>query len=107
MMNNSLKRIAAIAKPLLRIGLGLGLLAGLIWMNWARIAEIQAQQIRWAFFALALVINLAAILITLVRWYLLVVAQGLSFRLRDSMRIGFIGFLFSQVIPGAVSGDLV
>src|SRR5262249_47444114 len=29
------------------------------------------------------------------------------FRLRDSSRIGFIGLLFSQVIPGAVSGDVV
>jgi uncharacterized protein (TIRG00374 family) len=46
-------------------------------------------------------------LVTFLRWYLLVVTQGLRFRVRDSLRIGFIGFLFSQVIPGAVSGDLV
>src|SRR5262245_45137079 len=94
-------RFTPYIKASLRLGLGLGLLACLLWFNRASIAQLFQQQIRWEFFLAGLVITFAAILVTILRWYLLVIAQGLSFRLRDSMRIGFIGFLFSQVIPGA------
>jgi hypothetical protein len=76
-------------------------------MNRRNIAQLQSQEIRWGFLLAGLVITLGAMLITFFRWYLLVVAQELPFRIRDSLRIGFIGFLFSQIIPGAVSGDLV
>jgi uncharacterized protein (TIRG00374 family) len=100
-------RILQFLKNFSRLGLGLGLLAALVWINRAQIAQLPEQQIQWGFIAAGLIITLAAMLITFVRWYWLVRAQGLDFRIRDSLRIGFIGFLFSQVIPGAVSGDLV
>jgi hypothetical protein len=107
MTTNPTNRIVLIAKPLIRIGLGLGLLAWLLWWNRATLAQLQTQQIRWGFVFAGLLITVAGTLLTFVRWYLLVLAQGLPFRLRDCLRIGFIGFSFSQVIPGAVSGDLV
>ena len=52
-------------------------------------------------------VYLAALLLTFVRWFLLVRAQGTPFRLRDAVWLGFIGNLFNLVIPGAVGGDLV
>jgi hypothetical protein len=107
MMNNTTPRWQTWIKAGFRVGVGLGLLAAMIWFNREKFAELRAQPLRWSVLALAAVIALAAILLTFFRWYLLVVAQGLPFRIRDSLRIGFIGFLFSQVIPGAVSGDLV
>jgi len=100
-------RSMSVLKILLRIGIGVGLLAFLIWWNWENIARLQGQRIRWGFLLAALLISLAATLLTFLRWHLLVVAQSLPFRVRDCLRIGFVGFLFSQVIPGSVSGDLV
>lgn len=107
MTQSASQRVLAVVKVLIRVGLGLGLLAWLLWMNWSSVAQLRTQEIRWPLLVAGLLVTLAAMLVTFFRWYLLVVAQGLPFRLRDSLRIGFIGFLFSQVIPGAVSGDLV
>ncbi|MCE9543920.1 MAG: flippase-like domain-containing protein [Planctomycetia bacterium] len=45
-------------------------------------------------------------ILTFVRWYFLVRAVGLPFRFRDALRLGFLGFMFSQVSLGAVGGDM-
>ena len=52
-------------------------------------------------------IFLAALLLSFVRWFTLVRALGLPFRLRDALRLGFIGNVFNLVIPGAVGGDVI
>jgi uncharacterized protein (TIRG00374 family) len=57
--------------------------------------------------ALGMVFCIAALLLTYVRWYLLVWAQDLPFRVQDALRLGFIGYLFNYVAPGAVGGDLI
>jgi uncharacterized protein (TIRG00374 family) len=49
----------------------------------------------------------SALFLTYVRWYLLVWAQDLPFRMQDALRLGFIGYLFNYVAPGAVGGDLI
>ena len=43
---------------------------------------------------------------TFVRWYLLVRALHLPFRLVDAFRLGFLGYLFNFVVVGSVGGDL-
>src|SRR5262249_54266655 len=43
----------------------------------------------------------------LVRWYVLVRAQGLPFRLSDAVRLGLAGFFFNTFLPGSVGGDVV
>lgn len=60
----------------------------------------------WSFLAVALVMVLAAFSISMVRWYLLVRGLGLSFRLRDAFRLGALGFMLNQVMPGSIGGDL-
>jgi uncharacterized protein (TIRG00374 family) len=49
----------------------------------------------------------AAFLVTLVRWYVLVRAQDLPFRVSDAIRIGMIGFFFNTFLPGSVGGDII
>ncbi len=44
--------------------------------------------------------------LTFVRWYLLVRALRLRFRLIDAFRLGFLGYLFNFVSAGSVGGDL-
>ena len=73
----------------------------------ADLERLGEHQIDWRFAALALMLCASAIVSTFVRWYLLVWAQDFAFRLSDALRIGFIGYLFNYVAPGAVGGDLV
>jgi uncharacterized membrane protein YbhN (UPF0104 family) len=46
------------------------------------------------------------VMVTFVRWYLLVRALELPFRLRDAFRLGFLGYMFNFVSLGSVGGDL-
>src|SRR4029077_20694250 len=50
---------------------------------------------------------LASVLLTFVRWYFLVRAQGLPFSLTSALRLGMIGFYLNTFLPGAVGGDLI
>lgn len=49
---------------------------------------------------------LLAVCLTFVRWYFLVRALELPFRLRDAFRLGFTGFFCSFISVGAVGGDV-
>jgi glycosyltransferase 2 family protein len=61
----------------------------------------------WGYLAAAQVLVLVAISLNYIRWYLLVRALGLDFRLRDAFRLGSIGMLINQALPaGSVGGDL-
>src|SRR5262249_13835966 len=48
-----------------------------------------------------------SLLLTFVRWYVLVRAQGLPFKLSDALRLGMAGFFFNSFLPGAVGGDIL
>jgi uncharacterized protein (TIRG00374 family) len=101
-------RLPAIVKGTLQAAAALAIIGYLVWSNWNRIGSaIQGRSVRWDWLAGGFAMCLAAVLVTFLRWYLLVWAQGLPFRIRDSLRIGFIGYFFNLLIPGAVGGDLV
>lgn len=61
----------------------------------------------WPSLAAALVLVLVAFSLSFVRWYLLVRGLHLEFHLRDAFRLGTLGFMFNQVSPGSVGGDLL
>lgn len=61
---------------------------------------------RWDLLAAAAAITLIAVTITIVRWHWLILALGLPFRLRDALRLGFLGYLLNFVSLGSVGGDL-
>ncbi len=54
----------------------------------------------------AFLCTLTAVCLTFARWYLLVRALNLKFRMRDAFRLGFLGYLFNFVSAGSVGGDL-
>jgi uncharacterized protein (TIRG00374 family) len=68
---------------------------------------VQGQPIQWQFLACAFVIYTVAILITLLRWYVLVRAQDLPFTIPDALRLGMVGYFFNSFLPGSVGGDIV
>lgn len=94
----------------MRLLLPLGILAWLIWDLRARhpdqLADLFSRPKDWRYLAAAAVTLLLAISLSFVRWYLLVAALGIPFRLRDAFRLGFLGYLFNFVSLGGVGGDL-
>lgn len=98
--------------------LAIGLLAWVIYQNWAPasgkgLAYVwqshlrEGKSIHAGYFAAAFVIYLASALLTFFRWYLLVRAVDLPFRIPDAMRLGLIGLFFNTFLPGAVGGDII
>lgn len=83
------------------------LLALLFHWYSVELREVASRPKNWLFFAIAIVLHVVALTATFVRWYLLVRVQRLPFRLRDALRMGFVGDLFDFVMPGMVGGDLV
>jgi uncharacterized protein (TIRG00374 family) len=102
----------------LKCSLALGVMSYVVWSNWqpnsphglASVWQrhvVRGEPIRLGYLALALVAGQVGILITFLRWYVLVRAAGLPFRLRDALRLGSLGFFLSTFLPGSVGGDVI
>ncbi|MEI8375318.1 MAG: lysylphosphatidylglycerol synthase transmembrane domain-containing protein [Planctomycetota bacterium] len=98
---------------LAKVSLSLLIIGYLFWAALKKPEDREAfsnmllQPKRWDLLAAAFVVMLGGILITLVRWWYLVRAVGISFSFSDSMRIGFLGYLFNLAPMGIVGGDLL
>jgi hypothetical protein len=82
-------------------------LAYVSYQNWPDFVSFWNRQVQWPFLFLGFALCAGSIVLTFVRWYLLVWALEFPFRLVDALRLGFIGFLFNYVAPGGAGGDLV
>ncbi len=69
-------------------------------------AKLRDEPKRWDLLALAATLCFAAVVLTMVRWMYLVRALEIPFRLRDALRLGFLGYLLNFISPGSVGGDL-
>lgn len=98
--------------------LAAGLLAWVISSNWApangkgvgyvwQTHVLEGKPIHLGYLAAAAAIYLAAILLTFYRWYLLVRAVELPFRMADALRLGLVGLFFNTFLPGSVGGDII
>jgi uncharacterized protein (TIRG00374 family) len=101
-----------IAKYLIAVAL----LALVVWLNWGgdrglgfvwQHYVIDGAPIHYAYLALAFACFAPAVFLTLVRWWVLVRAQGLPFTLGRAVQLGLLGFFFSTFLPGSVGGDIV
>lgn len=101
---------------LLKYGLGLGLLAWVVWGHWrlqspsgeeVGLSTLGQKSFHLGFLLLAMVVGSASVLLTFVRWFILVRAQGLPFTWHNALRLGLIGFYLNIFLPGSVGGDLV
>jgi uncharacterized protein (TIRG00374 family) len=93
---------------LLKFGLSLGIVSYLVYdaVSDDTFARVMDQPKHWGFFAAAWALCLTATCLTFVRWYYLVRALDLPFRMSDAFRLGFLGFLLNFVSLGSVGGDL-
>ncbi len=99
-------RTGAIVNVVLTL-LAFGLLSVMVWRNRGQIEEVRAKQPDPGLIVLGVAVYVSALLVTFLRWHRLVRALGLPFRVRDAVRLGFIGNVFNLVIPGAVGGDVI
>ena len=91
---------------LLRVGVSTAILGFLVVQAKDSLPEIQGQP-QWGLLALASLLCLLMVVTTIVRWYMLVRALELPFRLRDAFRLGFLGYMLNFFSLGSVGGRLV
>jgi uncharacterized protein (TIRG00374 family) len=76
---------------------------GYVWQRHV----VEGEPIHVRYLLLAFVFFFISMQLTFLRWYMLVRAQDLPFRLSDGFRLGFVGFFFNAFMPGAVGGDII
>jgi len=92
----------------IRLAVAVGLIAWLVCggkLKPSDIASALTQRPGWVF--AAAILYAVATFIGMIRWWVLLAAQGVRLRAWDIVHLSFIGFVFSSYIPGSVSGDLV
>jgi glycosyltransferase 2 family protein len=107
-----------LAINLLKYLLAIGVLTYVIYSNWTpdngkglsyvweRLVHNGIASIRWDYLLCGFLLFEAGVMLTLVRWYLLVRCQGLPLTLGNAFRLGMIGCFFNLVLPGSVGGDI-
>jgi uncharacterized protein (TIRG00374 family) len=107
-MKSGANRLAALL-PIRTIlwAIGLGLLGHVLWSNRGSLREVLGHRPDLRYLALAYLLFLAGLLTMFVRWCIVVRAQGLPLRLRDSVKIGFIANAVDLIVPGQVGGDVL
>lgn len=102
--------VIAVAK----YGLGFGLLAWVIAKNWAPegghgLQEVweNPQQLQPIPILIATLLLVAGVVLTFIRWFLLVRAQDLPLTFIESLRLGMIGYFGSSFLPGSIGGDAI
>lgn len=106
------RRILGVA---FKYGIGIALLAYVVWRNWSPppgssapgLAEALQRPIQVVPLVAAMLICLVSVLVTFLRWYVLVRAQDLPFTVLNSIRLGLIGYFLSTFLPGSVGGDII
>lgn len=76
---------------------------GYVWQHHV----VERHPVHYGYLVAAFVLSLASLLITLLRWHLLVRALDLTLSVADAVRYGFVGIFFNTFLPGAVGGDIV
>ncbi len=107
-MKRPLKRSVVILIKLVVIGI-------LIWLVGRALVQsgfepeklLQSLRAGWRWLVLAQVFIFAILFLTFYRWKLLLEAQEIYYTTGEATALGFIGFFFSQFIPGSTGGDLV
>ena len=82
---------------LLKIAVSVAIIGYLIWRAQGEdtFTLLRDQPKRWGMFVVAWFFCAGAVLMTLIRWHYLVRALDIPSRFSNSLRIGFLGYLFN------------
>lgn len=89
------------------IALAFGLLAWVLNQNRDKILEVLGGKLDYRLLIFGILVFQTSVVLTFFRWYALVRVIEPRFTLRATLLLGFIGYVFNLVIPGAVGGDLI
>lgn len=78
----------------------------LIYFGALDLTKMRMMVLRW-WTGVAAICFLTSVIISVFRWQILLCAVNIRLRISVVMRLSFIGYAFSTIIPGAVSGDMV
>ncbi len=95
---------------LLKIGLSAAILAYLVrdaLRDPVAVEQLRNDPKNWPLLLGALAVCGMAVVVTQVRWWILVRAVELPLSFRAALRIGFLGYLFNLAPMGIVGGDLI
>lgn len=107
------KRNLAFVKGAAKYVIGFGLLAFVVWRNWEPkgkspgLRGLLEQTPDFGVAAAVGVMCAVAIGLQFLRWYILVRAVDLPFTKRNALRLGLVGYFYSQFLPGSIAGDFV
>lgn len=87
--------------------IGAGILVFLVTSDQLDLSALLDVQERWGAVVIAQLFFLGQLLLSFARWQLLLHAFDIPARFGDVLRLGWIGLLFNQVVPGATGGDVV
>jgi uncharacterized protein (TIRG00374 family) len=91
----------------LKIALPLAIIVWLVAsLDRDQLRQLGEHPIRWPLLGCGFFLAMFSVCATFVRWYLLVRALDLPFRLADAFRLSFVGYLLNFVAFGSVGGDL-
>jgi len=91
----------------LKIALPLAIIVWLVSsLDRDQLRQLGQHSIRWPLLGSGFALAMFCVCATFVRWYLLVRALDLPFRLADAFRLSFVGYLLNFVAFGSVGGDL-
>ena len=106
-----------LAGNLLKYGLAIGLLAAVVYRQWDPPGgrglshlwheRVLTGQLNWLAFLGAWGCMAAASAITIIRWGLLIRALEIPLPWGEVWKLGWVGILFNNLLPGSVGGDLV
>jgi len=93
----------------LKVGISLALVGYLAYsvQDNRVFGDLWSQPKRWEFLVAALLACAAATVVSIVRWGYLVRALEIPFPLKESLRLGFLGYLFNLAPMGIVGGDVL
>jgi len=91
----------------LKFAIPVAIIAGLLAsLEPTELDGLRQKEKDWPMLAFGFAVVFSALCATFLRWYLLVRALDLPFRIADAFRLGFLGYLLNFVGGGSVGGDL-
>lgn len=94
-------------KFILKLAFVVALLYFLVRKGFISIEATQRAFTHWDKLLIAFGVNILTLLICLVRWQKLLLAQNIQLKWKRIFQLAFIGNFFNIALPGAVSGDFV
>lgn len=105
-MNSLTKKIIATFKIVIPISIVIWLCIQAQRNNPDIFAQLRTSQKNWALLGTSVALIFAANTLCFIRWHILLRAIEINISIFNTLRLGFLGFLFGFVAPGQLGGDL-